>query len=200
MDPSKFTVIDGRKIGIISLLLNLFIVHLFPAVAQDGQNNRLSVSNQFLNISSHSGYQTASYSLERDFLPIYVDKTPLNPRNLLNPAFQSNGESEVNWTTFSVITGGVLASYTGLFLHIKDRWWDGPRVSFHFSEEFYADGFDKFGHFYASKTQALAISRLYQSSGLSHNKSILLGAGVTLSVQTMIELMDGRTNAGLRQV
>ncbi|MDR8394049.1 YfiM family protein [Aliifodinibius sp. S!AR15-10] len=194
----KITFIYDKKIGFtLCLLLNLFFVHLYTAFAQAGSSSTFSHNNLFLNESwtDHlvsNSYQNAIHALQT---------SPLQLNNVLNSGYyalapQLTQKSEIDWNTFSAISGGLAVSYTGLFLYIEDRWWSSPKVPFHYGEHFYAKGFDKLGHFYASKTQAMAISRLYELSGLSRNKSILLGSGLALTVQTLIELKDGWITPG----
>lgn len=125
----------------------------------------------------------------------YFNSNLWNPDYLESPRFQPE-EPKVNWTRFGIVTGVVAGSYTGLYLFNKDHWWGGTRVPFRFDEQYYAKGFDKLGHFYAAKTQALIVSRLYERSNLSRNRSALLGAGVALSVQTLIEIKDGTVSSG----
>jgi hypothetical protein len=103
---------------------------------------------------------------------------------------------KVNWANFAMITGVVSASYTGFFVYNRDRWWPGRGAAFHFREQIYAKGFDKLGHFYATKTQAMVLSRLYGFSNISQTASDLLGAGIALSMQTLIEIKDGTTSLG----
>nr|WP_286670570.1 DUF2279 domain-containing protein [Fodinibius salsisoli] len=84
--------------------------------------------------------------------------------------------------------------YTGLFIYEQNHRWNVPKVPFHFSSGLNAKGFDKFGHFYATKSQAELISNLYTFSNIRSGRSNLLGAGIALTVQSLIEIKDGKVS------
>ncbi len=107
-----------------------------------------------------------------------------------------NSESDVNWTAFTITSAAIAGFYTGLFIREQQRRWSPTKVPFYFNSPLEAKGFDKFGHFYATKIQASFISNLYDFSGVSRNASALLGAGIALSVQSLIEIKDGRISSG----
>ena len=50
---------------------------------------------------------------------------------------------------------------------------------------------DKVGHFYTANKLSILTSDLFKWSGLTKNKSILLGSCIGLGLQTTLELMDG---------
>ncbi len=198
-------LIKFKKTKSAILILGLFFLLQLSAVAQVKLSTEVLNNRSFHTYSSTYSPQNFD-SISRDFHVhthgtdeiehYYFNSTYWKTEHLKSSLGKQEKESQLDWTKFSIVTGGIAASYTGLFLYTRDRWWSKPRVPFHFNEQYYARGFDKLGHFYASKTQALIISRLYELSDMHPNLSALLGAGIALSVQTIIEIKDGTLTSG----
>lgn len=112
--------------------------------------------------------------------------------NLLANDFSFYTAGSVSWPGVALTTAALAGIYTGLFSHEQDRRWNGPRADFFFAYRTDARGVDKAGHFYATQAQASVISNLYTLSNMPRGTANLLGTGMALSVQTLVELKDGR--------
>ena len=98
----------------------------------------------------------------------------------------------ISWPGLVVTSTALAGLYTGLFNYEQKRRWDEPKVPFHFVYNLGTRGADKAGHFFATKAQASTISNLYTLSNVPQGTSDLIGVGIALSVQTLVELKDGR--------
>ena len=105
------------------------------------------------------------------------------------PYMQGGG---ISWPGFALTSATLAGLYAGIFSYEQDRRWNGPRSDFFFAHTLNARGVDKAGHFYATKAQASLISNLYTFSNVSPRTANLIGTGIALSVQTLVELKDGR--------
>ncbi|MFH5831702.1 DUF2279 domain-containing protein [Halalkalibaculum sp. DA3122] len=183
------------------MLLFLLQLGLLQGKAQDGLD--LLAGDQYENMyqlnqqeqpfgASRLGLTAVvpGISTERGIMPSGNQMT----RNI-GPIFQQEEATPVNWAIFSAVTATLAGSYTGLYLYARERWSNRPTVPFHFNEQLYAKGFDKLGHFYAASSQALITSRLYDFSDIGRARSALLGSGIALSAQTLVEILDGRTSS-----
>lgn len=113
--------------------------------------------------------------------------------NLFNNYNQSNMLSpRVSWPGIAVTSTALAGIYTGIFSYEQDRRWGGPEAPFHFTRSLKTKGADKAGHFYATQAQASFISNLYKLSNVNPTTADLMGAGIALSIQTLVELKDGR--------
>lgn len=111
--------------------------------------------------------------------------------NLLADDLSPYTSGSVSWRGVALTTAALAGIYTGLFSYEQDRRWNGPRADFFFAYITSARGVDKAGHFYATKAQASMISNLYTLSNVPPRTATLLGMGIALSVQTLVELKDG---------
>lgn len=184
-------------------------------------NSRAKISTccSFVITTIISGYLILVFSLPKEVLgqpstPDTGKSTPLHLLAIELPlAFDQTDRSSVHWTADEFIDPGVASSYshskvhwpgiaitsaalagiyTAIFTYEKDRRWNGPRTDFFFTHTLTARGVDKLGHFYATKAQASFIGNLYSFSIMPRRPATLLGAGMALSIQTMVELKDGR--------
>lgn len=123
-------------------------------------------------------YQLTNVQYRPDFFPGFAQPDFVSP--------------DVSWPGIAVTSIALAGIYIGLFSYEQNRRWAGQQVSFHFTRTFNTKGADKAGHFYATQTQASLISNLYKLSNVKPKTSDLIGAGIALSVQTLVELKDGR--------
>lgn len=106
----------------------------------------------------------------------------------------SYSSRKVYWPGIAVTSVALAGIYSTIFNYEQDRRWNGPGTDFFFTHTLTAKGVDKLGHFYATKAQASFIANLYSFSMLPRKTATILGAGVALSVQTLVELKDGRVS------
>src|SRR5699024_2537794 len=148
--------------------------------------------------SSRIGLSSSTRSTVLSRLPTANNLSPFlsqwsiylaNPSSIPN---NSQATSQISQPGILITSAALAGLYVGLFSYEQNRRWKASRPPFHFISRLNAHGFDKFGHFYASKAQAKHIANLYRLSGLSPAKSNLLGVGIAFSVQTLIEIKDGR--------
>lgn len=92
------------------------------------------------------------------------------------------------------VLGGVQASlWAGSFIALNKAWYANyPKAPFHF----YNDGkewlqMDKLGHTWSTYQISQHTSKIWQWSGLSHQKSVLIGTFSGMAYLSVIEILDG---------
>jgi len=91
------------------------------------------------------------------------------------------------------ISIGLGTTWAGSMIGLHEIWYKNvEKSSFHtFNDGMNWLQMDKLGHFYANYHFAMNTSQLYQWSGVSKNKSIVIGSSIGLGFQTTLELFDG---------
>jgi hypothetical protein len=169
------------------------------SVANENTFRQDQLSEFTLSSSRYSSYHIPSVNLLDSTSVNLFGSTqglPFQIGDLYRPDGNINSNTNVNWTAFTITSAGIAGFYTTLFAREQSRRWGTPKVPFYTNSRLEAKGFDKFGHFYATKTQASVISSLYDFSNVKPGTSALLGAGIALSVQSIIEIKDGRVTSG----
>lgn len=177
-------------------VFKLFAIAITLAAFNMTQPEDLDAQHIFINKSSND--YNAAY--QRNYFETYshlpVNKNLKFRRHFPGFEYKDIVKPKINWTSFTLTTAAIGGVYTGLFSYEQKRRWDAPDVPFYFNNVFEARGIDKANHFYATKAQASLISNLYSLSNVNRNTSILLGIGIALSVQTLVEVKDGRISGG----
>lgn len=85
------------------------------------------------------------------------------------------------------------AAWVGSFVALNQFWYaDYPRTSFHFfndSREW--NQMDKIGHVFTTFQVSNISSKMWKWAGLSHRKSVVLGALSGIAYESIIEIQDG---------
>ena len=94
-----------------------------------------------------------------------------------------------------VVGGASFLGYTGSLIAFSQAWYKNyPRSSFHtFNDIGEWQQMDKLGHAWAGYNTSRLTTDMWQWAGVSHNSSVLLGAGSSLLYMLSIEYLDGRS-------
>lgn len=94
-----------------------------------------------------------------------------------------------------VVGGASFLGYTGSLVAFSQAWYKNyPRSSFHtFNDIGEWQQMDKLGHAWAGYNTSRLTTDMWQWAGVSHNNSVLLGAGSSLLYMLSIEYLDGRS-------
>ncbi|MFT3823146.1 MAG: DUF2279 domain-containing protein [Chitinophagaceae bacterium] len=98
-----------------------------------------------------------------------------------------------NKTRVWLVSGGNVALWTGSFLALNKAWYaDYSRSSFHFfNDNGEWNQMDKLGHVWTSYHVSRLCAEMWEWTGMSRTKSILLGGASGIAYQSIIEIQDG---------
>jgi uncharacterized protein YfiM (DUF2279 family) len=103
----------------------------------------------------------------------------------------------LNKKRFWATNMGVASLWSGSIFALSKVWYSKEQqTGFHFFDD--ASNWmqmDKAGHVYATYQFSEKASNLYQWTGLSRKKSVVLGAGIAWGYQLSLEFLDGRSEA-----
>jgi hypothetical protein len=104
-----------------------------------------------------------------------------------------NPSDTLNTSRLKILTTGSAVMYAGSCLAFYQLWYqDYPRSSFHFKDDWILwEHVDKYGHAYSAYQTARMGYSLYHWAGVPHNKSALIGTGVSIALMNTLEIMDG---------
>jgi hypothetical protein len=118
----------------------------------------------------------------------------LSNQLVAQPIMAANIKFDSSHTSKRWVLGGVQASlWAGSFIALNKAWYANyPKAPFHF----YNDGkewlqMDKFGHAWSTYQISQHTSKIWQWSGLSPQKSILIGTFSGMAYLSIIEILDG---------
>ena len=94
------------------------------------------------------------------------------------------------------VTSFIGSSWTISTVCLYQVWYaDYPKSKFHTFNDFHNWlQMDKAGHFYTANKLSGVTSSFFQWSGVSRRKSVLIGSGIGLGLQTTLEIMDGTSS------
>ncbi|HUQ96609.1 MAG TPA: DUF2279 domain-containing protein [Chitinophagaceae bacterium] len=104
---------------------------------------------------------------------------------------------KINYKERVYLIGGIhAAGYAGTLAILSTTWYnDYPKTSFHiFNDSKEWLQVDKAGHAWTAYNIANYSSRLWQWSGLEHNRAVLLGGLSSIGYQTILELLDAHSS------
>lgn len=101
-------------------------------------------------------------------------------------------ETEIQPIPTALLGAGYLGLFIGLHQVQANAWWSDQRGEFHVVEDWeYANGLDKFGHFYGGYINSTLFQGLLTECGFSYEASVWTGAAMGLAYQTYVEIEDG---------
>lgn len=106
--------------------------------------------------------------------------------------YRNNNDSRLNKTRLATVSISQAVVTGGMFYVLNEAWYkDYERSKFHFKDDMGVwNQVDKVGHAYSTYTASGIIAEVYKWTGLSNNKSAIIGAGSSLLTLTAIEFLD----------
>ena len=110
-------------------------------------------------------------------------------------------KSKIDFTKFSVITGGIVLTASAIQIYQYNSWWKDWRQPFHFQEDLvYGASVDKVGHAWGAAFTSFIIARSYEWSGINRSNSLWIGAIGGSIFQLLVEFQDGFSQWGFDRV
>ncbi len=125
------------------------------------------------------------------FILFLLPFSVLSQNNLLNK-FLTKSDT-LNKKRFYTVSGLQASIWAGSLIGLNQAWYANyPRSAFHFYNDIGEwQQIDKVGHAFSAYFGANLSSQLFQWSGMSQKKSALLGAGMGIAYESVIEILDG---------
>lgn len=84
-------------------------------------------------------------------------------------------------------------TYIGTSLAFNELWYkDYPRVKFHLKDDWILwEHVDKYGHAFSAYQSAKMGYNVYEWTGISDNKAVFIGTGISIVLMNTLEFMDG---------
>jgi uncharacterized protein YfiM (DUF2279 family) len=109
---------------------------------------------------------------------------------------QMDSTKRRTWAPGKLLTGAViLAGYGGSFVWLNEAWYKNyPRSPFHtFNDGAEWLQVDKVGHAWTAYNTSRITTAMWRWAGMDHQKSVVVGTGISLAYMLSIEYLDGRS-------